>query len=171
LQKVLEDANLKLASVVTDVMGKTAQAILHALVEGQDDPQRLADLAQGSLQTKREQLILALHGRIKDHHRFLLKELLGLVEYLDGSIGRLDREIAERLRPLEEKITRIDEVTGLARRGIEILLAEIGWDMEQFPDAAHVAHLQWGFALAIIRAEASGSRAPSAKGIVGPRRL
>ena len=71
LQKVLEDANLKLASVITDVMGKTGRTILHALVEGQDDPQRLADLAQGSVQSKREQLTLALHGRLKDHHRFL----------------------------------------------------------------------------------------------------
>ena len=139
LQKVLEDANLKLSSVVSDVMGKTGRSILQALVAGQEDPQRLADLAQGSLRAKREQLITALQGRLKPHHRFMLQELLGLIEYLDRSIARLDQAIGERFQPLEHTITRIDEVTGLSRRGTEILLAEIGWEMQQFPDAAHAA--------------------------------
>lgn len=139
VQKVLEDANIKLSSVVTDIMGKSGRMILHALLEGQEDPEQLADLAQGNLSRKREQLIQAVQGHLKEHHRLLLKELLGLIEYQDRAIGRLDREIAERLRPLDEQITRIDEVTGLARRGIEIVLAELGWEMSQFPDAAHAA--------------------------------
>jgi len=139
IHKILEDANLKLTSVVTDVMGKTGRLILHALVDGQEDPQCLAHLAQGSLVQKHDLLVEALRGRLKDHHRFLLKELLGLIEYQDRSIERLDQQIAEHLRPVDEQITRIDEVTGLARRGIEIVLAELGTDMKQFPDAAHAA--------------------------------
>jgi transposase len=102
IQKVLEDANIKLASVVTDVMGKTGRSILHALVEGQEDSQHLASLAQGSLVQKHDLLVEVLHGRLKEHHRFLLKELLGLIDDQDRSIERLDRQIAERLRPFDE---------------------------------------------------------------------
>jgi len=119
-------------------VSKVGQA-QHALAQGQEDPERLASLAQGSLVQKHDLLVQALHGRLKEHHRFLLKELLGLIEYQDRSVERLDRQIADRLRPFDEQITRIDEVTGLARRGIEIVLAELGTDMKQFPDAAHAA--------------------------------
>ncbi len=139
IHKVLEDANLKLGSVVSDITGMTGSAILNALIHGQEDPERLADLAHGSLRKKREQLIAALQGQLKAHHLVLLQELLTLVASLDHSIARLDREIAERLHPFEALITRIDEVTGLARRGIEVLFGELGWDMSQFPDAAHAA--------------------------------
>ena len=139
IQKVLEDANLKLASVVTDIMGVTGHTILTALVAGQHDPEYLAHLARGSLVKKQEQLKAALQGKLTPHHRVLLEELLHLVATLDGSIGRLDREIAERLRPLDALIERIDEVTGLSRRSIEVLLGELGWDMSRFPDAAHAA--------------------------------
>ncbi len=139
IQKVLEDANLKLASVVTDIMGMTGQAILSALVAGEVDPERLAHLARGSLIKKQEQLKAALAGKLTAHHRVLLEELLQLIARLDRSIARFDREIAERLRPLDALIARIDEVTGLARRSIEVLLGELGWDMSRFPNAAHAA--------------------------------
>jgi len=139
IHKVLEDANLKIGSVVSDSTGMTGSAILNVLIHGQEHPERLADLAHGSLRKKREQLIAALQGQLKVHHLVLLQELLTLVASLDHSIARLDREIAERLHPFEALITRIDEVTGLARRGIEVLFGELGWDMSQFPDAAHAA--------------------------------
>ncbi len=139
IQKVLEDANLKLGSVVSEVMGATGQAILWALLNGEEDPERLADLAQGTLRSKRERLIAALQGHLQSHHRVLLEELLQLIRSLDHSIGRLDREIAERLRPFEELIKRLDAIPGLARRAIEVLLAELGWEMDQFPDAEHAA--------------------------------
>lgn len=139
VQKVLEDANLKLASVVSDIMGKTGYAILRAMVEGEVDPEQLAHLAQGSLVKKREQLKAALTGKVTAHHQMLLRELLQLLAALDHSIDRFDREIAERLRPYDALIERIDEVTGLSRRGIEVLLGELGWDMSRFPDAAHAA--------------------------------
>jgi transposase len=139
IQKVLEDANLKLASVVSDVMGMTGQAILRALVAGQDDPEALARLARGSLVKKQDPLKAALQGKLCPHHRVLLQELLHVITTLDCSIARFDREIAERLRPLDALIERLDEITGLARRSIEVLLGELGWDMSRFPDAAHVA--------------------------------
>ena len=139
IQKVLEDANLKLASVVTDIMGVTGQAILRALVAGQEDPERLAHLAQGSLVRKQELLKAALQGKLTLHHRMLLEELLRLIATLDHSIARFDREVAERLRRFDALIERIDAVTGLSRRNIEVLLGELGWDMSHFPDAAHAA--------------------------------
>jgi len=139
LHKVLEDANLKLSSVVTDVMGVTGRAILQALVAGQEDAEELAKLARGSLRSKQALLAQALRGRLKEHHRFMLKELLDLINYQDRAIDRLDRAIAEHLRPFEETIDRLDEVTGLSRRAVEVLLAEIGTNMDQFPTAAHVS--------------------------------
>jgi transposase len=139
IQKVLEDANLKLASVVSDIMGMTGQAILKALVAGEQDPEYLAHLARGSLVRKQEALKAALQGKLTSHHRILLQELLHLISTLDHSIAHLDREIAERLRPLDALIERLDEITGLARRSIEVLLGELGWDMSHFPDAAHAA--------------------------------
>jgi transposase len=81
----------------------------------------------------------ALAGKLTPHHRLLLKELLQLIATLDHSIARLDREVAERLRRFDALIARIDAVTGLARRSIEVLLGELGWDMSHFPDAAHAA--------------------------------
>jgi len=139
IHKVLEDANIKLASVVSDLMGMTGQAILTALLAGEVDPECLAHLARGSLVKKQDELQAALDGKLTAHHRALLEELLQLIATLDRSIARFDREIAERLRRFDALIERIDAVTGLARRSIEVLLGELGWDMSRFPDAAHAA--------------------------------
>ncbi|WP_075164195.1 IS110 family transposase [Ktedonobacter racemifer] len=139
IQKVLEDANLKLASVVSDVMGVTGQAILQALVAGQENPECLAHLARGSLVKKEDQLQAALQGKLAPHHRMQLEELLQLIATLDHSIARFDREVAERLHQFDALIERMDAVTGLSRRSIEVLLGELGWDMSHFPDAAHAA--------------------------------
>lgn len=139
IQKVLEDANIKLASVVSDVMGVTGQAILRALVAGQEDPEHLAHLARGSLVRKEDQLQAALQGKLMAHHRMQLEELLQLITTLDRSIARFDREIAGRLRWLDALIERIDAVTGLSRCSIEVLFGELGWDMSRFSDAAHAA--------------------------------
>ncbi len=139
MQKVLEDANIKLASVVSDLMGVTGQAILQALLAGQEDPKRLAHLARGSLVKKEEQLQAALQGKLTPHHRMQLEELFQLIATLDRSIARFDGEIAERLGRFDALIARLDAVTGLSRRSIEVLLGELGWDMSHFPDAAHAA--------------------------------
>lgn len=139
IHKILEDANLKLASVVSDILGVTGKAILMALLAGEVDPESLSHLARGSLIKKEDQLQAALQGKLMAHHRMQLEELLQLIATLDHAIARFDREIAERLRWLDPLIERIDAVTGLARRSIEVLLGELGWDMNHFPDAAHAA--------------------------------
>ena len=112
LHKTLEDTNIKLTSVATDIMGQSAQAILKALLDGQTDPQVLAELAKGKMRAKRELLAQALAGKLEAHHRFLIQEHLSLIEYLDERIEQADSEIAERLKPYEESITRLDTIPG-----------------------------------------------------------
>ncbi len=141
LHKTLEDTNLKLSSVLTDIRGQTGQHILGAVVRGEDDPIVLANMALRRAKSKRDALELALRGQVTDHHRLLLQELLEMIQQHDQAIVRLDAEVAERLRPYEEQIQRLDAIPGLNRRCIEVLFAEVGWDMSPFPDAAHLASL------------------------------
>jgi transposase len=139
LQKVLEDANIKLAGVVTDIQGVSAWAILQAIVEGNTDPEAMADLAKGLLRKKRPQLVSALSGRVKPHHRFLIAEHLSQIEYLEEAIQRISTEVGERLRPFELQVTRLDSIPGISRQIAEVILAEIGWDMSRFPTDKHLA--------------------------------
>jgi transposase len=139
LQKVLEDANLKLAAVATDIMGVSARAMLEAMLEGETDPAVLADLAQGKLRAKVPQLEQALAGHVKPHHRFLLAELLAHIDYLDEAIARVGDEIARRLEPATEDIELLDTIPGVNQRTAEIMLAEVGQDLGRFPSAGHLA--------------------------------
>lgn len=139
LQKVLEDSNLKLTSVVSDIMGVSARAILARLVAGETDPQVLADLARGRLREKREALVQALGGEVAAHHRFMLTELLGHIDYLEETIARLSEEVAVRLGPFEKAVAHLDTIPGVNRRVAEIVLAEVGHDMSQFADGKHLA--------------------------------
>src|SRR3954471_1904039 len=139
LQKVLEDANLKLAGVATDVAGVSGRAILAALLAGETDPAALAELAKGRLRTKRADLERALSGRLTAHHRLLLTTHLAHIDFLDEEIARLSAAIAERLQPLEEEVARLDTIPGVDRQTAEVLLAEIGADMGRFPTAGHLA--------------------------------
>jgi transposase len=110
LQKVLEDANLKLTSVLSDVMGQTSRQILAAIIGGEEDPTMLADLALRRAPNKRDALVSALKGQVSEHHRFLLRELFDLIQQHEQAIFRLDQELAERLQPLEETIQRLDAI-------------------------------------------------------------
>jgi len=139
LQKTLEGANIKLASVATDVMGASGREMLEALMAGKSDPAALAALARGRLREKMEELQRALAGRFKDHHRFLVAQQLAHIDYLDEAIERLDREIAEKLRPFEDAVVRLDAIPGIGRRIAEVLIVEIGVDMSRFPTAGHLA--------------------------------
>jgi transposase len=139
LQKVLEDANIKLAGVATDVLGVSARQMLEALVEGCTDPQALAELARGRLRKKIPQLQAALQGHFQSHHRFLIAEQLAHIDFLDEAITHLDQEIGQRLVPFEEELQLLDTIPGIDRRIAEQLLAEIGPDMERFPDGGHLA--------------------------------
>ena len=139
LQAVLEDANLKLASVVTDIYGVSARAMLEAILAGERDVETLADLARGRLRTKRDQLKEALEGRVTAHHSFLLTEHLSMLEYLDEAIARVSDEIDQRLTADREAIALLDTIPGVGQRAAEILIAEIGTDMSRFPSAKHLA--------------------------------
>jgi transposase len=138
IQKVLEDANIKLASVVTDVLGKSGRAMIAALIAGRSDPEDLAELARGSLRGKRDQLREALHGRVTEHHRFLLRTLMDQVAHLEGLIGQYHTRIEEVMAPFAEAERRLMTIPGVSRQAAEILLAEIGADMDRFPSADHL---------------------------------
>ncbi|HEX4621260.1 MAG TPA: IS110 family transposase, partial [Myxococcaceae bacterium] len=140
IQKVLEDANIKLASVATDVLGASGRDMLRALIAGRDDPDRLADLARRKLRAKIPELRLALHGRVTEHHRFLLRLLLEEVEQHEAWIARLTERIAEVLpSPFAEAVRRLATIPGIDERAAENIVAEIGVDMDQFPGAGHLA--------------------------------
>jgi transposase len=139
VQKVLEDANIKLAGVAADVLGVSGRAMIRALIAGRDDPAELAELARGRMRAKRPQLREALRGRVGEHHRFLLATLLDQVEALEGLIGRLDARIAEVAAPFGEAVERLRTIPGVDRRAAEVIVAEVGADMTRFPTAGHLS--------------------------------
>jgi transposase len=139
IQKVLEGANIKLASVASDVMGVSGRAMLEAFVAGMEDAAELAQLARGRLREKREQLEQALVGLVGKHQRFMLARQLRHVDELEQLIAEVDEEIAARLRPFEEKLERLQTVPGVGRRLAEVILSEVGVDMRRFPTSGHLA--------------------------------
>jgi transposase len=139
IHKVLEDANLKLASVASDVLGMSGRARLRALIGGQSDPQRLAELALGRLRQKIPALRPARAGRLTEHHRFLLGWLLDPVGQLEGLIGRLEARLREVLAPLGDKVQRLLRVPGLSRTVAEVVLAEAGPDLQTLASPGHRA--------------------------------
>jgi transposase len=139
VQKLLEDANIKLAAVASDLMGVSGRAMLAALLAGHTDPQALADLAKGRLRAKRDQLAQALDGRVKPHHRFVLTELLCQIDSLDETIARFDTQLQAISGPFEAAIGLLDTMPGIARPTAEMIVAEIGTDMSRFPSADHLA--------------------------------
>lgn len=139
LQKVLEEANLKLASVATDIMGVSGRAILEQLIQGQTDPATLAELAKGRLREKRALLEQALVGTFKPHHRFLLIQHLSHIDFLDEQIAKLDAEVEEQMRPFQAAVDRWDQLPGINQRGAQVIVAEAGADLKQFADAEHCA--------------------------------
>lgn len=139
VQKVLEDANIKLSSVVTDVQGVSARQMLAALIAGQEDSVVLAELAKGRLRNKIPELEAALTGFVRPHHRFMLAELLAHVDGLDQQLAQLNERIEQETVVHAELITRLDEIPGVGKHTAQILLAEIGCTVEQFPTEKHLA--------------------------------
>jgi transposase len=155
LYKVLEDAGLKLTSVMTDVMGASGQAMLRALVAGTTDPVVLADLARGRLRKKLPALRQALVGRFRAHHAFLVEQILAKIDFLDETLDRLTAEIDRRVAPFEPLLAALDTIPGVDRIGAVSLLAETGGDMRAFPSAAHLC--SWG-AMCPGQNESAGKR-------------
>ena len=142
IQKVLEDANIKLASVASNTLGKSGRAMLGAIIEGEESAERLADLALGHLRVKIPQLQTALEGQVRDHHRFLLRSLLRQLQFLEAEIELLDArldQIGREHLDLAEALDRRITVPGVDRVAAWSFIAEMGIDVAQFPTAAHLA--------------------------------
>ena len=139
LQKFLEDANIKLASVATDISGVSARAMLAELLAEEKDTAAIAGLAKGRLRKKIPELKKALKGYLKPHHKVLISQVLAHIDYLDEAIAALDAEIEEGMRPFSEIEERLDEIPGVDKRAAQVIVAEIGVDMDRFPTDGHLA--------------------------------
>ena len=139
LHKVLEDANIKLTSVATSIQGVSARLMLDALIADEQSPEEMAQLAQKRMRSKIPQLVEALTGQVRAHHRFMLQELLYQLDSLNQRIEALDQRIAELTRPHAELIPRLDAIPGVGPRTVEIILAEIGSSVESWSSAKKLA--------------------------------
>jgi transposase len=133
MHKILQQGNIKLSSVATDVMGVSGRAMIQAMIEGESDPETLASLAKGRLKSKREELVESLEGRLNQDDRWVMKELWEQMEYLEEEIARYDDQIKEKMSPYEETLERLMTIDLIERRSAENILAEIGPDMSFFP--------------------------------------
>jgi len=138
VQKVLETANVKLAAVATDVLGKSGRAMLEAIVAGEADAATLAELARGRLRAKLPALRQALEGRVEAHHRFLLARLLEHIDFLEAALQTVQEEIDRRLAPYTEAVERLQTIPGVGPQAAATIVAEIGLDMSRFPSAKHL---------------------------------
>jgi len=141
IQAVLEEANVKLCSVITDILGASGRRMLKAMIAGETDAHKLAALGSERLGCTPETLVDALTGRMREHHRFLLAQHLQTIEQLEKTIAAFDARIEEKLVPFRDTVERLKEVPGLGSTATEVVLAEIGLDMSLFPSAGHL--LSW----------------------------
>jgi transposase len=137
LQKTLEGGNIKLAAVLSDIMGVSGQNILDALLAGEEDPERMADLAHWRVQSKRAELEQSLMGKLSPRLRFVVAQQLRQIRNLDEQLEACDAEVAQEMRPFDAESERLDAIPGIARRGAENILAETGTDLSRWPTAAH----------------------------------
>jgi len=141
IQKTLDQANVKLTTVLTDILGGSGRAILRALIAGERDPQRLAALASDRIKASRAALVAALHGRVTAHHRFMLQLHLTQIEALEGAVREVEARLGEALAPFRAAADRLSTIHGIGETAARVLLAEIGVDMTRFPSSAHL--LSW----------------------------
>ena len=138
IQAVLEEANIKLTSVITDIVGASGRRILKAIIAGESDAGRLADLGSSRLAASREALVAALTGRIRDHHCFLIGQHLKTIEQLEVTMAEFDARVEAALAPFRNAFERLTEIPGVSRTVAATIIAEIGTDMSQFPSADHL---------------------------------
>jgi transposase len=139
VEKLLEDAQIKLSVVASDIFGVSGRAMLDALVGGERDPQVLAQLARASMRGKISTLEQAFVGCFTDHHAFLLRRMLSRIDALASDIAELDLRIEEQIAPFAEAVTRLDQIPGVGVTAAQVIIAEIGLDMSRFPTPAHLA--------------------------------
>lgn len=155
IQKVLEDANLKLTSVLSDVLGMSGRAMIEAIIQGVQDPDRLADLSKGRLKASRPAVIAALKGLVTPHHRFLLRLHLTQIDALEVAVRDVEARLGEALAPFQAAIDRLMTIPAVGRTVARVIVAEIGVDMSRFPTAGHL--VSWA-GLCPRQAESAGKR-------------
>jgi transposase len=138
IQKTLEDANLKLTRVISNIVGASGRRILKAIIAGETDPARLADLTQGRLKATRAQLVEALHGRVTAHHRFMIQLHLTQIEALEGAVTDLETQLGDTLGPFRAAISLLTTMPGISDTAARVIVAEIGVEMARFPTAGHL---------------------------------
>jgi transposase len=138
IQKTLEDANIKLDSVVTDILGLSGRRIIEALIAGQTMPQALASLAHRRIHASADELEAALRGRVTRHHRFLLKLHLDQIDALDAALARIDEEVGANVEPFRTAVEMLSTIPGISTLSAEVIVAEIGIDMSHFETAGHL---------------------------------
>src|SRR5829696_6396737 len=138
LQKTLEDANVKLSSVISNVVGMTGRAILEAIVAGETDPAKLASLAHVRIQASPEELVEALRGKVRPHHRFMLKLHLEQIDSLQKAVRELEARMGEALEPFREQVARLTTIPGVSDIVAQVIASEVGLDMSRFPTAGHL---------------------------------
>jgi transposase len=138
IQKTLEDANIKLTGLISNVLGQSGRAILDALIAGETNPEKLVELTTGRLKASRSELVEALRGRVREHHRFLLKLHLGQIEGLQAAVRDVEARIGETLRPFRERADLLITIPGVSDTVAHVIVSEIGIDMSRFPSAGHL---------------------------------
>jgi transposase len=138
IQKALEDANIKLTSVVSNILGKSGRAVLDALVTGETDPEKLVELTDGRLKAPRDLLVEALRGNVRDHHRFLIKVHLDQVDALNKAVRELEARVEGHLGPFRMNVEILTTMPGVSDVAANVIVSEIGYDMARFPSAAHL---------------------------------
>ncbi|WPV70651.1 IS110 family transposase [Chitinophaga sp. LS1] len=139
LQNILETANIKLSTVVSDVFGVSGWSMITAIIEGEQDPMILANLAKGRLKIKKQELILALEGHLNEHHRFMLSLSKTVILQLNDLLGQVDNRIDQYLKKWEEEVKLLQTIPGVQKQTATAILAEIGTDMHAFPNQHHLA--------------------------------
>jgi transposase len=138
VQKTLEDANIKLDSVITDVMGMSGRAMIEALIAGESNPAKLARLANYRLRASQEKLREALRGRVTKHHRFLLRLHLNQIDALDAAIATVDQQVQAGIAPFRCAVELVTSIPGVSDTGAQVIVSEIGTDMSRFPSESHL---------------------------------
>ena len=135
IQKTLEDANIKIAGVISDILGTSGRAFLEAIIAGEADPEKLADLARGRLRADREKIVEALRGRVQAHHRFMLKLHLEQIRSLEKAIAEIEGRLGECLEPFREEVKLLMTIPGISQTAAQVIASEMGLDMTRFPSA------------------------------------
>jgi transposase len=138
IQKTLEDANIKLDSVITDILGLSGRRMIEAIIAGQQEPLELAALADRRLHASPSELQAALHGRVKKHHRFLLRLHLEQIDGLDKAVANIDKEVQGYLESFRGAIELLSSIPGISQLSAQVIVAEIGVDMSRFDTAGHL---------------------------------